>query len=75
MSKKSSETEFQIRLENVDRKKIVDFTEKKLLHLSKTMEKASEREACATLLGMYVAGDVAIRWVNSQPRYIKVPKK
>lgn len=75
MSKKGTETEFQIRLENVDRRKIIDFTEKRLLLLSRTMETKSERDACAALLGMYISGTVAVKWYSGSPRYVKLSTK
>jgi hypothetical protein len=73
--KKDTETEFQVRLENVDRKKIIDFTEKRLLLLSRTLESKSEREACASLLGMYLSGSVALKWYSGSPRYVKIPNR
>ena len=75
MSKKNTETEFQVRLENVDRTKIIDFTEKRLLLLSRTMESKNEREACATLLGLYMSGSVIIKWFAGSPRYTKIPNR
>lgn len=75
MSKKGNETEFQVRLEGVDRGKIIDFTEKRLLRLSKTMDTKSEREACSQLLGMYLSGSVAIKWHAGSPRYVKIPNR
>lgn len=75
MSKKGTETEFQVRLENVDPKRVIDFTEKRLLLLSRTMESKSEREACATLLGLYMSGSVALKWFQGSPRYTKIPNR
>jgi transposase len=75
VSKKGTETEFQVRLENVDRRKVVDFTEKRLLLLSRTMETKSERDACSALLGMYISGSVAVKWFGGSPRYVKIPPK
>lgn len=72
--KKVPETEFQIRMTGVDRSKVVDFTEKKLFQLSQTMKNKSERDACTTLLGMYLSGTVAVKWNSGTPRYIKIPQ-
>lgn len=76
MTKKTLyETEFQVKLENIDRKKVIDFTEKKLLLLSRTMGSKSERDACTALLGMYLNGEVAVKWFGGSPRYVKIPIK
>jgi hypothetical protein len=75
VSKKNTETEFQIRIDNVDRTKVFDFTEKKLLVLSRTMPTKAERDACAALLGMYLSGTVAVKWFSGSPRYVKVPSR
>ena len=72
MIRKIFETEFQIRLKNQD-KKIVDYTEKRLLRLSRTMPTKSERDACTALLGMYLEGTVAVKWCNGLPKYVKIP--
>lgn len=73
--KNSTETDFQVRIENIDSKKIIDFTEKRLIMLSKTMPTKSERDACSALLGMYLTGTVAVKWFSGSPRYVKMPNK
>lgn len=73
MNKKTNETAYQVKNKECDNRKVFDFTEKRLILLSRTMKTKIERDACLSLLQMYLEGTVAIKWCSGSPRYVKIP--
>lgn len=72
---KQQGTAFQVRLEKMG-DNVIDFSEKKLLRLSRTLPSKEAREQCATLLGHYLAGGVAVKWCGTEgPKFVRMPGK
>lgn len=56
-------------------KKIVDFTEHKLVRYAQATQDAQQKLVLMAMISDYIDGKIAVAWTHGRPVYIKVTKE
>lgn len=56
-------------------KKVIDFTEHKLLKYAHVTQDAQQKLVLMVMVSDYVSGKIAVAWANGRPIYIRVTKE